>query len=126
MLLGSVGFIKEKIKDLRGQLSNPEVSNRKALSNDHSRAEEIIQSMTNHFHTSLEALRNSKTRPLCRKQVLIYLLRSYTGLTNQEIGTLVGMSYATVCKAGQLIEELIKKNRTMQCTIKTIVSRFKV
>jgi len=126
ILLGSVAFIKGKLKDLKVQITSEEVVNKKALSDDHERAGEIIRAVTVHYHTTLEVLQNSKSRPMRRKQVLIYLLRSYTGLTNQEIGDIVGMSYPAVSKAGLMIEGLMKEDKSVQRSINTIVSSFQV
>jgi chromosomal replication initiation ATPase DnaA len=60
------------------------------------------------------------------KQIMIYLLRSYTGLTNREIGDLVGMSYSAVSKAGSTIEHLMEDDNKVKQTIKEIVSSFEV
>ena len=58
------------------------------------------------------------------KQVLIYLLRNYTGLTNQEIGDIVGLRYPAVSKAGLTIERLMEEDKKLKRTITKIVSSF--
>jgi len=49
-------------------------------------------------------------------------LRNYTGLTNQEIGDIVGMRYPAVSKAGLTIERLTEEDKKLKRTITKIVS----
>ena len=60
------------------------------------------------------------------KQILIYLLREYTGLTNQEIGDIVGMQYPAVSMAGKTIERLIEGDSAFKKVIQRIVFSFEV
>ena len=90
------------------------------------RAKEIAQAVVDHYRTTLDKLKASTTRPMRVKQVMIYLLRSYTGLTNRGIGGLLGMNYSAVSKAGSTIEHLMKVDNRVKQTIKEIVSSFEV
>jgi|GEM_PF-5223717 len=51
-------------------------------------------------------------------------LRNYTGLTNQEIGDIVGMPYPAASKAGLTIERLMEEDKKLQRTITKIVFSF--
>ncbi len=52
---------------------------------------------------------NSKTRPAVEKQIMIYLIRRYTELTNGEIGKIFKIKVqAAVSKAGIKIERLME------------------
>jgi putative transposase len=125
-LLGSVGFIKDKLQDLELQISSEEVAQKRVLFNDQNKAERIIRSVERHFRTSLEYIKASKTRPLRVKQVLIYLLREYTGLTNHAIGDMLDMRYPAVSKAGLTMQRILEEDKNMQRTIKKVVSSFQV
>lgn len=125
-LLGPVGFIKNKLKDLEIQIANEEVVQRSAFSNDQEKVKTIIDAVLVHFHLTLEQLRTIKNRPMRAKQILIYLLREHTGLTNQAIGDIVGMRYPAVSKARSTIELLIAKEKHLKRTIDKIVSSFQV
>lgn len=125
-LLGSAGFIKSKLRDLEIQVTNEEVIQKSAMFGDQERTEQIIEAVLIHFHTTLEKLRMSRTRPMRAKQVLIYLLREHTGLTNQAIGDIVGMRYPAVSKAGSTIERLLEEDKQLQRTVARIVSSFQV
>lgn len=125
-LLGPVGFIKEKLRDLELQITGEEVAPKRVLFKDQDRAERIIHGVARYFRKTLEQIKMNKTRPMREKQVLIYLLREYTGLTNQAIGEMLDMRYPAVSKAGLTIRQLLKEDKRLQRTIKKIVSSFQV
>jgi putative transposase len=125
-LLGPVGFIKDTLQDLELQITGEEVAQKRVLFNDQDKAERIIRSVKKHFRTTLEQIKVSKTRPMWVKQVLIYLLREHTGLTNSVIGDMLGMRYPAVSKAGLTMKRILKEDKRMQRTINGIVSSFQV
>ena len=125
-LLGPVGFIKDKLQDLELQITSEEVVQKRVLFNDRDKAERIIRCVEKHFRTTLAQIKMSKTRPMWTKQVLIYLLREYTGLTNQAIGDVVNMRYPAVSKAGLTMKRLLEEDKRMQRTVNRIVSSFQV
>ncbi|MGB3340960.1 MAG: transposase [bacterium] len=125
-LLGSMDFIKDRLQDLEVQLTSEEVVLKRALFNDQEKAERIMYSLETHFRTTLVQIRTSKNRPMRVKQVLIYLLREYTGLTNQSIGDMLDMRYPAVSKAGLTTKRLIEEDKQLQRTINKIVSSFQV
>jgi len=126
LILGSTTFIKEQLKGLEIQSSNEEIIHKKALIGDQEKAERIIQAVETNFHTTLVHLRKAKTRPMREKQILIYLLRTYTGMTNQAIGDIVGMRYPAVSKARHTVERLLIKDKQLKHTVDKIVSSFQV
>jgi REP element-mobilizing transposase RayT len=125
-LLGSVGFIKNKLKDLEMQVTSEEVVQKSAIFDDQDRMEQILEAVLRYFNTTLEKLRMSRTRPMRTKQILIYLLREHTSLTNQAIGDLVGMRYPAVSKARLTIERLLLEDKQVKHMINKIVSSFQV
>jgi REP element-mobilizing transposase RayT len=125
-ILGSARFIKNQLKDLKIQLTREEIAQRRVLSNDQEKAQCIIRLVERYFHTTLGAIKQSRTRPMRVKQVTIYLLREYTGLTNQAIGEIVGMRYSAISKAGATLQQLLEQDRDIRRKVDKIVSSFKV
>jgi REP element-mobilizing transposase RayT len=125
-LLGSVAFIKNKLKDLEIQVTSEEVVQKSAMLDDKERTEQIIEAVLTYFHMTLEQLRIEKSRPMRAKQILIYLLREHTGLTNRTIGDIVGMRYPAVSKARATIERLLHEDKQVQRMVTRIVSSFQV
>ena len=125
-LLGSVAFIKNKLTDLEVQVTSEEVTQKGAIFDDQERTEQIIEAVLRYFRTTLEQLKLNKSRPMRVKQILIYLLREHTSLTNQAIGDLVGMRYPAVSKARSTIELLMDQDKHLKRMIDRIVSSFQV
>jgi hypothetical protein len=125
-LLGSEKFIIDKLNNLKSQITSEEVVNKKDFYDYQERTKEIIATVTEYYHTTMDSIRKSRTRPMRGKYVLIYLLRSYTGLTNKEIGELVNMRYPAVSKAFLKIKKLITEDLRLKRTIEAIVSNFQV
>ena len=122
-LLGRVGFIKEKLKELKIQVESDEISYRKAL--DVGREpERIIEEVARIYKKKPEELINSRTKPATEKQVAIYLIRRHTGLTNGEIGKIFKMRAQAVSKAGIKIERMMKENRKIRGQVKKLISIF--
>ena len=122
-LLGRVGFIKEKLKELKTQVESDEISYRKKL-NVGIVPDIIIEEVARRYKKNPEKLINSKTRPAVEKQIAIYLIRRHTGLTNGEIGKIFKMKAQAVSKAGIKIERLMEENRKMRNQVKKLISIF--
>ena len=122
-LLGKVGFIKEKLKELKTQVESDEISYRKEL---HVGIEPdmIIEAVARRYKKNPEELINSRTRPAIEKQIAMYLIRRYTGLTNGEIGKIFKMKAQAVSKAGIKIERLMEENRKIRSQVKKLISIF--
>ena len=123
-LLGSVGFIKDKLQDLEIQITSDDVAHKKALRNNAQIAEDIITVVKRYYGTTMKEIRRSTERPMRGKHVLAYLLRTYTGLSNREIGAYVAMRHSAVSKACMAIERLLKTDRKLKRTVDSIISKF--
>jgi len=123
-LLGSVPFIKARLKELGHQVTSDDITYKTAMQDDKSRSETIISRVTRHFGVTLNELKGSRTRPSRARQILVYLLRKYTGLTNREIGEVVGLRFSAVSKAGLQIERLMAVDKKINFYVKKIISNF--
>jgi REP element-mobilizing transposase RayT len=99
MILGSSQFIKEVLGRLKdGLLMREDISHKRELKRTIG-AEEIIDVATRHFKMSKEEMmagRNGK------RNIIIYLIKKYTGMTNREAGRIVGgMNSSAVGKMNQ-------------------------
>ena len=72
----------------------------------------------------LDYLINNKTRPMKEKKIAIYLMRRFTPLTNQEIGSIFNMKDQAVSKAAINTEKLIKQDKRLKRELKELVSSF--
>ena len=88
--LGRVGFIEEKLKELKAQVESDEISYRKKL-NVGIEPGRIIEEVTRRYKKNPEELIHSKARPAIEKQIAMYLIRRYTGSTNGETGKVFKM-----------------------------------
>ena len=120
-LLGSVGFIKDKLQDLEIQITSDDVAHRRMLRDDIDVAEEIIKEVTKHYKTTLVEIKESTNRPMHAKHVLVYLLRRLTGLSNREIGRYVGMQPAAVSRAGLSFKLQLDINTKLKRTVNKLV-----
>ena len=123
-ILGNTGFIKEKLSDLKKQRDGlNEVSYKKDIIHQITK-DQIIKKIEEKYGKRMEEICKSRKRPMQEKKMLIYLLRRLTGLTNQEIGELVGMSYAAVSMAGVRMEEKLEDNEQLKKEVEDIVLAF--
>lgn len=120
-LLGSVGFIKNKLRDLEIQITSDDVSFKKALREDVEVAEEIIEEVTKYYKTTIVEIKESTNRPMCAKHVLVHVLRRLTGLSNREIGRYVGMRPSAVSRAGIMIERQLETDKSLKRVVDKIV-----
>ena len=120
-LLGSVGFIKDKLRDLEIQITSDDVSHKKALREDVKVAEEIIEEVTKYYKTTIVEIKESTNRPMRAKHVLVHVLRRLTGLSNREIGRYVGMRPSAVSRAGIMIERQLEKDKSLRRVVDKIV-----
>jgi len=120
-LLGSVGFIKDKLRDLEIQIASDDVSHKKALREDVEVAEEIIEEVTKYYKQTIAEIKESTNRPMRAKHVLVYVLRRLTGLSNREIGRYVGLRPSAVSRAGIMIERQLEKDKNVKRVVDKIV-----
>ena len=121
-LPGSVGFIQEKLKKLN--IKSDEISYRKEL-NPGIEPDRIIEKVARRYKKNPEELVNSKIRSAIEKQIAMYLVRRYTGLTNGEIGKIFKMKARAVSKAGTKIERVMEENKNTGSQVKKLISNFR-
>lgn len=124
-LLGSVNFIKDKLKALKGQVEGDETTNKEIINTTTSK-EDVIKAVTDKYKKTIEEIKASKSRPMKEKNIALYLLRKYTGLTSKEIGIELGMKPMAVAKSALRMEGLIANNKGIGGEIKEIMSNVKV
>jgi len=123
-LLGSIGFIKDKLQDLELQITSDDIAYKKTLRDDMEVAQDIIKAVTDYYRTTIEKIKRSTDRPMYMKYVAVYVMRRLTGLSNREIGVYVRMRPSAVSKAGMVIERQLETNRQIKRAVRTIVSKF--
>ncbi|NVL90057.1 MAG: transposase [Desulfobacterales bacterium] len=123
MILGGTGFIKEALSKLREEdLHREDISHRRELIAAY-RLEEVIDSICVYFDIPRDELPGNKNREY--RNIAIYLLRKHTGLTNKQVGQLVGnISYSAVSKAYQRFSEKLKKDKVLKKKVGKIVSNL--
>ena len=124
-LLGSVSFIKEKLKDFKGQIEDKEVAYRANISESID-MELIVKEVSARYHKKTGELYAAKKKPVFAKKVAIYLAKKLTCLTNSEIGERFGITYSAVSKASGNVERLMKEDKNVNCEVNGLISHFKV
>jgi len=122
-ILGNASFIKDKLKVLKEQVGSKDISHKRAL-RKYVPAEDIDDLMKNEYGKSFEELAQKRTRGVKDKKIAIYLLRRLAGLSNTEIGGLLGMNFSAVSKAALDIEHTMAKNRALQKEVNSLISKF--
>lgn len=122
-ILGNTSFIKDKLKALKEQVDGNEISHKRAL-RKYVSAEDINGLMKKEYGKSFEDLSKKRTRGVKDKKVAIYLLRRLAGLSNTEIGGLLGMNFSAVSKAALDVERTMTKDRALQKEVGSLISNF--
>jgi putative transposase len=124
MMLGGTRFIKEALNRLReGDLDKKDISHRRALKAAY-RLEEIMDSLCVYFAISRDELLGNKNKRY--RDIAIYLLKKHTGLTNRQVGELLGnISYSAVAKVYQRFSEKLEKDKALEKKIGEIMSNVK-
>jgi len=123
MILGGTRFIKEALSRLSEEdLYKEDISHRRALRSAY-RLEDVIDSICVYFDIPWDDLPGNKNRE--HRNTAIYLLKKYTGLTNRQIGQLVGdISYSAVAKVYQRFSEKLKRDKALRMEVGEIVSNL--
>jgi REP element-mobilizing transposase RayT len=121
-ILGGKSFVSEALDRLKQDVfSTEETSHRRALHRRHE-AGEILAVVSEHFGIATNDLLEKKRDP---RNLLIYLLRQQTGMTNREIGDFVGgLSYSGVTRAEERFAEKLKKNKKLQKDVKAVSQKM--
>jgi hypothetical protein len=129
VVLGKAGFIKEVLSRLKDEdFQKEEISNRRFLKAEYGE-EEILQAVCEYFNVTREqALKSSREKMKRRefRNIAIYLIKKYTGITNSQLGELFGgISYSAVAKAHQRFEARLKKNNKLKKAVSAVMSNVK-
>lgn len=124
MVLGRVGFIKDVLSRLKeNDLTRKDISYRKAFKATWE-AEAVIDALCAYFDSSREALLNGKRGD--QRKIALYFLKKYTGITNGEIGSILGgISYSAVAKGYRRFSEKLQGDRKLKKRISEILSNVK-
>jgi len=122
ILLGSTRFIKEKLKELKGQIEGKHVSYKGELKG-YIEKEEILELIKKEYGREVEDLRGRNRRDRVRK-IAIYLMRELTGLTNRDIGTVFNMKHSAVSKAALGLEREMAEDAGLKREVARLVSNF--
>ena len=123
IILGGTRFIKEALSRLSEEdLLKEDISHRRALRSAY-RFEEVMDSICVYFDIPRDELLGNENGE--HRNIAIYLLKKYTGLTNRQIGQLVGnISYSAVAKVYQRFSEKLKEDKALKREVGKIVSNL--
>ena len=125
IILGSKEFIEKIKKSVDETKLSSEIVERKRLS-DYIAPREILSVVSIYFKTHVEVLKNRGSRNNTAKKVAIFLMKRYSGLSNNEIGQIFGgIHYSSVTKSSKRLEEEMGKNENLRKIVSEIVSNVK-
>jgi hypothetical protein len=124
-LLGRTSFIKDKLKTLKHQVEGREVSYKNELSRD-IEISAIVEGVAKRYKIGKEEIYKRKRLLAKERQIIIYLARRLTSVSNSEIGKVFEISSSGVSKAAGKIESLIENDRRFEKEIKMLYSIFRV
>lgn len=124
-ILGGVGFIQDKLKQLRLEVKSKDFAYKRAVTSIID-PHEIIGVVANHYKVAVDIMISSISRPMTAKKTAIYLLHRRTGLTNAQIGAIFNMAPAAVSMAAvSLVREMVK-NTELKDAVERLDFSFRV
>ena len=113
MIIGRVAFIKEILKNIKEDYyEKREVSGRRALKAIYEK-DDILAAVSKYFSVALEDI--TKYEFSEARKIAIYLMKEKTGLTNHEIGEVLGgLSSSAIAKAYQRFRKNLTGNRKLR------------
>jgi hypothetical protein len=117
-ILGGLSFIKESLHRVGdGILQREEVSHRRELQAGYE-SEEIIEAICDYFKVSRDDVLEDRAK---WRNMAIYLMKKFTGMTNGQIGQLFGdLSYSAVAKAYQRFLLDLRSEKALRRKVETI------
>ena len=117
-ILGRLSFIKESLGRLGdGILQKEEISYRRELQAGYE-AEEIIEAISDYFRVSRDDVIRDRAE---WRNIAIYLMKKFTGMTNRQIGRLFGdLSYSAVAKAYQRFSANLGSDKRLRKKVEAI------
>ena len=122
MILGGKQFIRAMLSKLKDrEMLLEDISNKREL-RGRWKTDDVTEAISGCFNVCKdEVLTNDQGY----RDILIYLMKKHTDMTNRQIGELIGgVRYTTVSKAYQRFCEQLLKDRSLRRTIKEITSRM--
>lgn len=121
-ILGGGSFIKEVLGRLRDEIfSKVEISHRRKFRGLYW-AENVIQRICGYFKITPDELREKRGD---HRKMVIYLLKRITGMTNQEIGGLLGgLTYSAVAKAYERFALKLAKDESLKRELENILNKL--
>ncbi len=122
MILGAQNFVKQVLAKLKGDtFKREEISYRRELQTARS-SDDVIDSIAEYFSVSRDELFGNKGE---YRNIAIYLIKKYTGLTNRQIGQLFGyISYSAVGKAYQRFSTKLAKDKLLRKMVEEIMTKM--
>lgn len=124
-ILGKSDFIEEKLTFVREFIKGGDFSYKREIRN-RIEVNDVVKEVAKYYGKNLEELYTFNKRPVIERKIAVYLSRRLTGLTNNEIGKVFGISYSAVSKIVNNIEGLIEKNGVVRKDVAALISNFKV
>lgn len=117
-------FFKKVLCRLKNvDLDKGDISNRRELKSQYG-PEEIIEKVSTAFNVDRSGVVSGKVENC--KAMAIYLIKKYTGLSNREIGYILGnLSYSGVSKAYRRFEEKVERDSRLKGKIREVMSNVK-
>lgn len=123
-ILGKKEFIKEKLKELKIQIDNKDISYKDSLREEIS-VEDIVLRVADRYKIEKNIIYSSKKKPILARKLSIYLVKRLSALSNKEIGARFNISYSAVSKAFRNVVKLIKEDKRVGRNVENIISHFK-
>jgi hypothetical protein len=122
VILGGNLFIKDALARLKETvLQQEDISQRRELQSVWG-AEDILETVSVHLKMSRRELLESKGES---RNIVIYLLKKHTGLTNRQIGDLLGgVNYPAIGKAYQRFSVKLNRDRSLRKKVKRLTAKM--
>jgi REP element-mobilizing transposase RayT len=119
IISGSKDFIRKIMSDLKSnnKSDHPDFIR---LSRSQISPSEIISIVCEEIGTSLEFLNKKDKRNRKAKSISIYLIKTYTSLTNKKNGELFGISYSGVTQCCFRLEKQLQSDKELKLCLKSI------
>jgi len=126
VILGRDQFI-EKTKGLLGAREvSQEIVERKRLIMGYAKPEDILSAVASALRTEVDLLKRKGGRNNTARRVALYLIKRYSGLSNEEIGQFFGgLHYSAVSKAYARLENAMTQDSELRNLVKKLVSHVK-
>jgi putative transposase len=124
-ILGKAEFIEKTKGLLEGRQVSQEIVGRNRLRQT-AKPEDILSAVAAAFNTEIDTLTGKGGGKNTAKKVAIYAIKRYSGLGNQEIGTLFGgMHYSAVSKSSARLETEMAADKALGDLVEEILSNVK-